>query len=313
MLLTVAIPSTVSGLLFSETAANVYAAAKPILSTTRATINIEQYIYLKVKNTKAKVTWSSSNNNVASVSTNGKVIGKKAGTTTITAKVGKNKLKCKLTVKPVLSVSNSNINIEMSGVVNVFFNVRGTVYYTIQDPQIVSCQWGPFANNVAPLTITGLKNGTTYVILTNTYNREIKRIKVTVTSDTLVPDNPVVPSNPEPVNPKPNYSDDEILARYVYTEMKKQMKFPSTLQIHSVNAATTIGHYCGVEFDPNERIVLIEYSAFNSFSQPVRGYCIGWRNRFDGNAVAYLNTENQFDGNLLTNITSLDVKIFNDL
>lgn len=299
MLLTVAIPSTAFGLFLPETAANVYAAAKPTLNTTKATINIGQSVQLKVKNTKTKVKWSSSNKNVASVSVKGKITGKKAGTTIITAKVGKKTLKCKVAVKSVLSISQSNINIERSGVVNVIFKVRGTVYYNIQDPQIVSCQWGPFVNNVAPLTITGNKNGTTYITLTNTYNKESKRINVTVNR---IPDDPV-----------PNYSDDEILARYVYTAIRKSLKFPSTLQIHSVKAATTVDGpglellYGGVT--PNTRVVIIENSASNNFNQLVRSYTIGWRK----SGRTYTEDEIMPYEELLTNITPLDTDIFDDL
>lgn len=54
---------------------------------------------LKVTGTKKKVTWKSSNKKVATVSTKGKVTAKKKGTATITAKVGKKKLTCKITVK----------------------------------------------------------------------------------------------------------------------------------------------------------------------------------------------------------------------
>ncbi|MCI8647943.1 MAG: Ig-like domain-containing protein [Firmicutes bacterium] len=303
MLLAFAVPQTIQEQFLPETAATVYAAAKPALNKTRATINIGQSIQLKVRNTKSKVKWSSSNKSVASVSAKGKVIGKKAGTAMITAKIGKKSFKCKVAVKSVLSISHSNINIENSGIVNVTFKVRGTVYYTIQDPQIVSCQWGPFVNNVAPLRITGNQNGRTYITLTNTYNRESKRINVTVNR---IPD-------PVPNDPVPSYSDDEILARYVYTAIKGQLKFPSTLQIHSVKAATTVDApgldllYGGVT--PNTRVVIIEQSALNSFSQPVRSYTIGWRN----SGRTYTEDEITPYKELLTDIAPLNVDIFDDL
>lgn len=53
---------------------------------------------LKVKGTSKKVTWKSSNKKVVSVSKKGKLKAKKAGTATITAKVKKKKLTCKITV-----------------------------------------------------------------------------------------------------------------------------------------------------------------------------------------------------------------------
>lgn len=53
---------------------------------------------LKITGTKKKVKWSSSNKNVASVSSNGKVTAKKEGLVTITAKVNNKKYKCKVEV-----------------------------------------------------------------------------------------------------------------------------------------------------------------------------------------------------------------------
>lgn len=61
-------------------------------------IGINEKITLHV-NTKKKVTWSSSNKKVATVSSKGVIKGKKEGTVTITAKVGAKKHKCKVIVK----------------------------------------------------------------------------------------------------------------------------------------------------------------------------------------------------------------------
>ena len=56
-------------------------------------------VKLKVKGTKAKVQWSSSNKKIATVTKAGKVKGKKTGKCTITAKVKGKKLKCKVYVE----------------------------------------------------------------------------------------------------------------------------------------------------------------------------------------------------------------------
>lgn len=74
-------------------------AAKVRLNMTKKTLTVGKTVTLKVKGTKKKVKWSSSNKKVASVSSKGKVKAKKAGKATITAKVGKKKYKCKITVK----------------------------------------------------------------------------------------------------------------------------------------------------------------------------------------------------------------------
>lgn len=78
---------------------NVSAAKKVKLNKTKATIYVGKTITLKLKNNKKKVKWTTSNKKIATVNKKGKVKGKKAGKVTITAKVGKKKYKCKVTVK----------------------------------------------------------------------------------------------------------------------------------------------------------------------------------------------------------------------
>lgn len=74
-------------------------AATVKLNKKTATLVKGKTLTLKVIGTKKKVTWKSSNSKVAAVSSKGKVTAKKKGTATITAKVGKKKLTCKITVK----------------------------------------------------------------------------------------------------------------------------------------------------------------------------------------------------------------------
>lgn len=69
------------------------------LNKTKATITAGFTTTIKVDNSSEKATWSSSKKSVATVSSKGVVTGKKAGTATITAKVGDQKLTCKITVK----------------------------------------------------------------------------------------------------------------------------------------------------------------------------------------------------------------------
>ena len=72
---------------------------KPKLNKKKLTLTVGQTAKLKVKNTKKKIKWSSSKKSVATITKKGKVKAKKAGKTTITAKFGKKKLKCIVTVK----------------------------------------------------------------------------------------------------------------------------------------------------------------------------------------------------------------------
>ncbi|CVI67935.1 Bacterial Ig-like domain (group 2) [Eubacteriaceae bacterium CHKCI004] len=88
---------------------NTQAKAKPKLSSKKITIKVGQKKKLKVKNVKKKkVKWSTKNKAIATVNKKGKVVGKKKGKTTIIAKVGKKKLKCKVTVKKKSSTKKSS-------------------------------------------------------------------------------------------------------------------------------------------------------------------------------------------------------------
>lgn len=93
------------------------------LSETRKTLEIGQSLMLKVRGTSQKAKWSSDDTSVASVNKSGKVTAKGEGTATITAKVAKKNLKCKITVKyPEIKVQSKevykdkNIAILFSGV-----------------------------------------------------------------------------------------------------------------------------------------------------------------------------------------------------
>lgn len=73
-------------------------AASVKLNKTKQTMNVGGVYHLKVSGTNKKVTWSSTDSKVASVSS-GKVKAKKTGTATITAKIGSKKLKCQIKIK----------------------------------------------------------------------------------------------------------------------------------------------------------------------------------------------------------------------
>lgn len=88
------------------------AKGKVKLNKTRMSVTIGSTVELKVKNTTKKVTWSSNKKTVASVNSYGEVTGKKAGTAKITAKVGKKKLTCNVTV-PAQYISNKSLYLQV--------------------------------------------------------------------------------------------------------------------------------------------------------------------------------------------------------
>lgn len=74
-------------------------AATPKLSKTSLSLTVGCNYTLKITGTTQKVSWSTSNASIATVSSTGKVISKKEGAATITAKVAGKKYTCKVTVK----------------------------------------------------------------------------------------------------------------------------------------------------------------------------------------------------------------------
>lgn len=83
----------------------------PSISKKSVSLDVGSFTTLKMKNTKQIVKWGSSNKKIATVNNKGKVKGIKDGKATITAKIGKKKYNCKVTVKKkVVNVSSVSLN-----------------------------------------------------------------------------------------------------------------------------------------------------------------------------------------------------------
>lgn len=87
------------GMLIAPNQADAKKKKKVALNKKKLTLTVGKSYKLKLKNNKKKIKWSSSKKKVATVSKTGKVKAKRAGTARITAKVGKKKYVCKVTVK----------------------------------------------------------------------------------------------------------------------------------------------------------------------------------------------------------------------
>lgn len=105
------------------------------INKKKVTLKVGQTLQLKVTGTKGKVKWKSSKKSVATVSSKGRVKAKKKGSATITAKVGKKKYTCKVTVKKPTTNSNggfsgnTNANANTSGKKNVVtYHAESTPY-----------------------------------------------------------------------------------------------------------------------------------------------------------------------------------------
>lgn len=73
---------------------------KPVLNYTSRSLYAGKTVTLKVTNAPGKISWSSSNKAVVTISKNGKVTAKKAGKAIITAKSGTWEGRCSVTVIP---------------------------------------------------------------------------------------------------------------------------------------------------------------------------------------------------------------------
>ena len=137
------------------------------LSSKKIVLQVGKTKKLKVKNKPAgvKVTWKSSKKKVATVSKKGKVKAKKAGKTTITAKVGKKKYKCRVIVRN----KTNNVSQNVTKPANDNQNVTNKV--TVTKPE---------GTTVRPITTTK-PEGTT-VRPTTTTNPEGTTVRPTTTT-----------------------------------------------------------------------------------------------------------------------------------
>lgn len=92
------------------TSINYVEAAKVKISKSKATLIKGQTLKLEVKNTSAKIKWTTSNKKIATVNSSGKVTAKSSGTATITAKVGSKQYKCKVKIETP-KISNAALEI----------------------------------------------------------------------------------------------------------------------------------------------------------------------------------------------------------
>lgn len=162
---------------------NVSAAAN--MNKKSISIDVKKTYTLKVSGTKQKIKWSSSNRKIATVSPKGILKGINLGKCTVTAKYGKKKLTCKVTVKkaPLFSVSSSNYTLKSSAKKSIKITYRGsnTIYWHNYNTDIVSCKWKRgWDGNVATLIVIPKQNGTAKIKVYDKKKKKSVIIHVTV-------------------------------------------------------------------------------------------------------------------------------------
>ncbi len=140
----------------------------PKISKTSITVAEKGTTTLKVKGASKKVTWSTSDKNIAKVDKNGKVTGVKKGTVTITAKVEHKNITCKVTVtKP--EISKTSAKIYLGGTTNLkVTDTKSTVTWSTSDKSIATVNKNG--------KVTGKKEGTATI----TAKVDGKKLKCTV-------------------------------------------------------------------------------------------------------------------------------------
>lgn len=186
----------------SSLSGNIYAASAK-LSKKEIKMAISQSEKIKIKGTKKKAVWSSSNFKVASVK-KGIITAKKRGKATITAKIGNKKLYCKVTVKNV-KLSKRNLSLKVTQ--NTKLKVIGTKK---------KAKWNSSNKNIATVKngiVTGKKQGKT-TITARIGSMKLKCNVIVNGSDTDVNVQPTynvnqpVQTNQPPKQPK---EDDDIV------------------------------------------------------------------------------------------------------
>ena len=165
------------------------AASKVKINKKKATIHIGEKLQLKVEGADKKVKWSTSDASVASVNKKGVVTGKAAGKATITAKAGKKKYTCKVTVKSVISVDKTELYMEENQTETLkitFAKIKGydfTLKVSSSDNNVITCDFDSDSKG-AKMTVKAVGSGSATITITEKKSKQTIVIPVTVAKDT---------------------------------------------------------------------------------------------------------------------------------
>lgn len=202
---------------------NASAAAK--INKKSISIDAGRTYTLKVIGTKSKITWSSSNRKIATVSQKGLVKGLKPGKCTIAAKYGKSKLTCKVTVKKALisvSATSCKFTNTKKKSIKVTYNGDDSIYWESSNTNVATCIWSKkWLGNTTTLYVVPKGNGTAKIKIYDDSKKKTVTINVTVNASAFKKD--------------------------LLTELKEGLK----VQLIVPSVGSSQNYYCQVKFTNN--------------------------------------------------------------
>ncbi len=147
-------------------------------------LTVGQTLKLNTDSQKS-VKWTSEDESIVAVTGRSKAKAKKAGSVLLVGNDGSKEYKVKVTVNGILSASTKKVSVDVGDEKKVKFTLNAIGYLTfkIKNKKYVSAYWDDTWSGggyTIYLHLVGKKAGTTYVTVTNSYNNEKIKIKVTV-------------------------------------------------------------------------------------------------------------------------------------
>ena len=282
MVVMLGLGSPVSSVMGLDTIAIVEAASKSKVKLSKSSVSLQVGKNYTVKLNGAgskKVKWSVSKKSIATIKGSGsscKITAKKAGTTYVTAKLGKKKYKCKVKVK-ALPVSIS----QKSGLVSVgehfdltLKNTKSGVKWSTSNKKVATIKkiskykYRVYGKKAGKATITakvGKKKYTCKVqvlpIIDTPSTEPVKQPETEPSKPSkpeTEPSNPETPSKPsEPETQKPTETEDQWGS---YLENARMSKPSLSMVVGDVDSLIVSGAYGGVPFvwsSSNDSVVSI--------------------------------------------------------